>query len=300
VTPGESAGSAGPSRDSAGPERVTYLDLLKNNRNNRPLNRGRNCARITLRGTDLRPHMSEKAIRYQRLNCNCWDCPFCGPKKQRLYREAIGLWAKNLGLNRFITLTLDPKKFLPGISYLDFQELHDDDPEKQRLKKLSAEYLRRCFSKLRVYLGREYGTSIKYICVLELHKSGMPHLHLLVDRYIPIEWLRKSWTHVGGGFEIKIKRVQVRSAAAYISKYLSKQLRMKVPPRTRRITTSRSIRLFPVTAGPKYLDWEMQKQSIWEAWDWKVEVGGNRVISVDVDKDGFLESFSIVARESPP
>jgi hypothetical protein len=255
---------------------------------------------MTLQGIDLRNGALEKAIRYQRLNCNCWDCSYCGPRKQRLYREAIGSWAAHHGLNRFITLTLDPKKFLPDVTYLEFQELHDDDCEKQRLKKLAAEHLRRCFSKLRVYLGREYGTSIKYICVLELHKSGMPHLHLLIDRYIRINWLRRTWTCVGGGFEVKIKYVQVRSAAAYISKYLSKQLSMKVPPRTRRITTSRSIKLFPIAAGPKYFHWQLQKQSIWEAWDWKVEIGENQVVSADVDKEGFLETFSIAAETSPP
>lgn len=193
----------------------TSLDCsLESNRNKRPLNRRRNCGRFSLRGIDLRNGLVEKSDRYWRVNCNCWDCSYCGPRKQKLLRQAIGRWAEALQLKRFVTLTLNPAVFLPrGMPYAEFRELHDDDPEKQRLKKLAIQHARKCFNKLRVYLGRKYGTSISFICVLELHKSGLPHLHLLVDRYIPIEWIRAAWQNIGGGFEVKIKRVEMRNAA---------------------------------------------------------------------------------------
>lgn len=288
--------SSGIALSSGNAEVLTSLDYITNNRNNRPQNRRRNCGRFSLRGIDLRNGAAE--TRYHRVNCNCWDCSYCGPRKQKLYRRAIGAWAENLELTRFVTLTLDPKKFLPGISYADFRELHNDDPEKQRLKKLAAQHLRQSFNKLRVYLGRKYGKSIRFICVLELHESGMPHLHLLVDRYIPLEWLRSSWQKVGGGHQVAIRKVHVRNAAAYISKYLSKQLQMQVPARTRRITTSRSIRLLAVPQCPKYIEWKMLKQNIWDLSE-SAEMSTNRLLSVEFDPEGFLDIFAVEAH-SPP
>lgn len=252
-----------------------------------------------MKGIDLRAPNSESQTRYFRVNCNCWDCSYCGPKKMKRYLWAIGEKAKELGLNRFLTLTLDPSKFLPGISFADFRELHDDDYEKQKLKRIAIAYLRACFNKLRVYLGREYGSAIKYVCVIEFHQSGMPHLHLLVDRYIPIEWIRKSWRKLGGGYQVRIEAVEVRSGAAYISKYLAKQMQSNVPARMRRITTSRSIRLLSRRLGPKHFAWQFQKQAIWTALDFyggPSETGESRILSIDFDPENILEGFAVSNR----
>lgn len=288
----------------SGAERVSSLAYTSLNRNNRPIGRGRNCARFSLRGIDLRTPGPDKGTIYRRLNCNRWDCSYCGPRKQKLYRRAIGCWAESLQLQRFLTLTLDPEKFLPGISFAEFLELHDDDEEKQRLKKLAVKHLRQCFDKLRVYLGRKYGAGIRYICVLEFHESGMPHLHLLVDRYIPVGWIRVTWQKAGGGHHVWIEQVAVRRCAAYISKYLGKQLTMRVPHRTRRITCSRSIQLLAPLAGPKHRQWELLKQNIWTLWEMLAEILPGeqrdlfRVLGSGADEQGYLEWFSLV--DSPP
>lgn len=266
-------------------------DFIKSNRNKRPRNRKRGCGRFSLKGIDLREGISGRGEQYARLNCNCWDCSYCGPRKQRMLREAIGRWAEWLDLKRFLTLTMNPEVFLPeDMTYAEFKELHDDDCEKERLKPIAIRKLRDSFNKLRVYLGRRYG-AIDFICILELHESGMPHLHLLVDRYIPVEWLRESWQSVGGGFEIKIKEVPVRKASIYVSKYLSKKATTKLPFGCRRITTSRSIKLLSMASKPQHILWKMEKRTIWDSLEWS-EAQNRNVSNIANDSEGFLEKFT--------
>jgi hypothetical protein len=152
--------------------------------------------------------------RYFRLNCKCWDCGYCGPRRVRRYRKAIGLWAAKRGLNRFVTLTLDPKK------------LNGED---------STKYLKRTWAKLRSLLHRKYGKALPYICVLEYQKNGYAHLHILLNRRIEIDWLREKWQAVGGGWNVWIKLVKVRRTVNYVSKYLSKDLILSAPKGSRRL-----------------------------------------------------------------
>ena len=95
------------------------LSSLVSNKNNRytqqPQGRGKYCARWTLKGVDLRTPVFENTFkRYLRVNCNCWDCSYCGPIKAKRYKAAIRQNAETYGLNKFLTLTLDPKKIPEG------------------------------------------------------------------------------------------------------------------------------------------------------------------------------------------
>src|SRR5215471_10400277 len=105
------------------------LDPFKNNRNTIS-GRNRNCGRFTLQGTSLLGGQ----VLYHRLNCKCWDCRHCGPKKAGLYKHAIRRCAEELRLQRFLTLTLDPTK----------------------VKGEPVRYLRHSFNKLRTYLYRKH------------------------------------------------------------------------------------------------------------------------------------------------
>ena len=106
-------------------------------------------------------------------------------------------------------------------------------------------YLRKVFNKFREYLRRKYGTAPKFICVVELTQAGVPHLHILFDRYLPQAWISNVWSRLGGGRIVFIKRVTVLNVAKYLSKYLTKELLLSAPKGTRRITTARGIKLFP-------------------------------------------------------
>jgi hypothetical protein len=90
-------------------QRVSSLDEVQNNRNtyesifvNTASGRGKSCGRFTIVG------IVDGVQRFIRLDCKCWDCKYCGPKKARRYKNAIRDTAEAHKLCRFLTLTLDP------------------------------------------------------------------------------------------------------------------------------------------------------------------------------------------------
>lgn len=224
----------------------------------------RRCGHMTMRGSN-----SNETI-YARLDCKCWDCPKCGPRKAGRYKHAIRRVAEQLKLNRFLTLTLDPKKLPSGV-----------DPVK---------HLRDSFSKFRTYLRRKYGERIHYICVLEFQKNGMPHLHILVDRYIPQSWIKSAWSTLGGGEHVDIRQVDLHRVSRYLSKYLTKDLLLDAPARARRVTVSRGITLNPKRA--KEHTWERLKTTISHLFS----VFRNIARDVVLDNDNQIQSFSVPVR----
>ena len=201
-----------------------------------------------------------------RVNCKTWGCALCGPRKAKLYKWAIRQLAEQEELRRFLTLTLDPAKIA-------------GEP---------VRYLRRVFNKFRIYLRRKYGVSVKYIAVLEFHKSGVPHLHLLVDRFIPWNWITDSWSALGGGRIVLIKYVDVHRISRYLSKYLTKELLLSAPKRSRRVTTSRSLHLLEKKVRDS--KWVLLKSSIFYLYSRLRHFADE----IQLDSDGFLESFACV------
>lgn len=162
---------------------------------------------------------------YLRSDCKRVECESCGPIRARKYRKAIGEIAEEKKLTRFMTLTLDPKKLEPGEE--------------------SISYIRDCFAKFRVYLGRRFGSSISFIAVVELQKNGNAHLHILIGKYIDKAWISRSWSSVGGGHIVDIRLVDIHRIRAYLTKYITKPILSSVPARKKRISTSRDIKLNP-------------------------------------------------------
>lgn len=56
----------------------------------------------------------------------------------------------------------------------------------------------RTFDRFMKRVKRVY-PKIKYARALEIHQSGFPHLHVIVNSYIPVAFLQISWKEVGGG-----------------------------------------------------------------------------------------------------
>lgn len=123
-----------------------------------------------------------------------------------------------------MTLTLDPKKLPPNCETVSF--------------------IRHSWAEFRVYLQRQFHRPVKFIAILEFQKNGRAHLHVLIDRYIDDHWISEQWQAVGGGKVVDIRFVDIHRISAYLSKYLTKDLMLICPPRKRRITTCRAIRLF--------------------------------------------------------
>ena len=260
---------------SAATQRGSSLVLNQSNRYENVVNelrargRKRYCGARTLRGRSL-DGQGEKAVR---LDCKTWDCAYCGPRKAWRYKQAIRVIAERHSLTRFLTLTLDPSKI-------------EGDP---------VRYLRRVFNKFRVSLLRKFGCSVTYIAILEFHKSGIPHLHVLIDRFILQRWISESWSALGGGGIVDIRFVDVHRISHYLAKYLTKELLMSAPLRSRRVTTSRSIQLLEKTASDT--TWVMDERSIFHLFS----IFESFAQDVQVDCDGFLFSFVLpLGTDTPP
>jgi hypothetical protein len=256
-------------------QRSSYLVLNQSNRYDvaikelQAIGRCKCCGARTLRGFTL-DGKSEKLIR---LNCKTWACAYCGPRKAWRYKQAIRVIAERHSLTRFLTLTLDPSKI-------------EGDP---------VRYLRRVFNKFRVSLLRKFKCTVTYIAILEFHKSGIPHLHVLIDRFVRQQWISESWSALGGGGIVDIRHVDVHRISHYLAKYLTKELLMSAPLRSRRVTTLRSIHLLEKTASDT--TWVMDERSIFHLFS----IFESFAQDVQVDCDGFLFSFSLpVGTDTPP
>jgi hypothetical protein len=244
--------------------RFTSLDPIQINRN-KQLGRGKHCGRFSVRGQAP----GARETRFHRVNCKSWNCSRCGPLRAKRYKYAIRSVAEAMRLQRFLTLTLDPKKI-------------EGDP---------IRYLNDAFAKLRVYLQREFGVAPRYIRILEFQENGNPHFHILIDRYIDLEWIRRAWVAVGGGFMVDIRLVDVHRVSRYLSKYLTKELLMSAPLRCRRVTTSRGIKL--LEKKPSDTRWTLIKVSITRLLD----VYGRAVSAVSLDDDQMVESFTAILND---
>ena len=257
------------------------LDSITNNRHTcfdyyaRPVGRGKYCGRYSIRGIDPKTGR----LVHRRVNCGSWTCAYCGTRKARLAKHRIREAAGKFGLCYFWTLTLAPR---------------EATCPQERVR-----HLRRVFNKFREYLTRKHGIALNYICILEFTQRGIPHLHVLFDTYIPHAWVSATWDRLGGGRIVFVKRVTVSNVARYLSKYLTKELILTAPKGARRITTSRSIRLFPKFASG--IVWAFLRDSIWSlltahrANTYAAQQDLLRRTMLYSDEEGFLKCFEIVS-----
>lgn len=135
------------------------------------------------------------------LPCNAWTCPDCAPKrKARLTAEAIGGRP-----HTFLTLTTRRRK--------------DADPNVAALEMSRAWRLLRLRIMRKMKLAR-----LPFLAVIEAHKSGWPHLHILLRApFIPWKWLRAQWLDITGSTGVEIEAIKSkRKVAHYCAKYCSK------------------------------------------------------------------------------
>jgi len=137
-------------------------------------------------------------IHHKPNNCNSWDCPECRKKKAYTLRSRIqaGIVRQNW---RLLTLTLDPKVI----------SLPDSLTQLSRLWDIFSKAAKRRFPNL------------QYIKVVEFHKSGYPHLHIILNQYIPKALVRHLWSSRGGGEIVDIRAIKGKQIANYVSNYLS-------------------------------------------------------------------------------
>lgn len=186
---------------------------------------------------------------YMCLFCRSYRCNRCRGSKLKKVRSRIAQIASEKQLNRMATLTLDRKRI----------------PRDVR----SDRYIRECWRKMRVLLGRKFGASLDFVGVLEFQKNGMAHLHILLGRYVPQAWLSEAWQSIGGGQIVDIRFVDIYRVTSYLVCYLSgkkvEHTLSLLPLRARIFTTSRSIIL-----------WGKKKSSGW--WLCRVDLSELREV----------------------
>ena len=211
------------------PEPPSGFNYTEHNRNSPSKvpkrSRGRYCGAWTMiEQRDGRYH-------HHRSRCKSYRCGLCGPRKIRRVRKSIVRHAVEHRLQRFLTLTLDPKKFPPG---LDLNS--------------KIRYLRDCWSKMRIYIRRKLGKSMQFIAVMELQGNGNPHLHALIGSFLDKRWITTAWQALGGGSFTRIEFADIHRVAAYVSKYISDDdALVDFPNGVRRFSTSRGLSLFERT-----------------------------------------------------
>lgn len=243
---------------------LASLDKKKNNRDT-PYDpyRASRCGRLSLRG--INPSTPDLA-KFVRVTCKCWDCPACSKNKANRYRKAIAELAESHRLNILLTLTLDPGK------------LNGKD---------STRHINEVFAYFRTYLKRKLGHSPKYIRVLEYQKNGRAHLHVLLGKHVQQRWVSEAWAALGGGKVVDIRRVSMRKVSHYLSKYLTKEMILSAPKRSRRVTTSRGITLNPKKQSPD--TWTLIRIPI----DVLYRIHWKAAEDITRDKEGNVASFDV-------
>lgn len=158
---------------------------------------------------------------------------------------------------RFVTLTIDPSSprwqaFFDrqggpeGVREAGGRILTDRSAASQA----SIRYLAESWNRLRTRLVAEWGTEVAFFRGVELHKSGIAHMHVLIALDSLEAWLGRYGQFqafaVAAGFGRKVDIQQVRSpqeAARYVGKaavaYTAKGEAQPMPRYTRRAAWSR-------------------------------------------------------------
>jgi len=172
------------------------------------------------------------------FRCDSWDCYCCSHRmRMNLIEELERLVEERPELRRFLTLTLDPDK-APATT----EEQH--------------QYLTDRFNALRTELNDRYD-GLSYVWVREEGENDNPHLHLIVDRYLPQDELSAISKRVGLGEVVDIRRVNARNMAKYLTKYLTKGSMASLPKGSRRYGSSADINLSVRGGGGDGRDWEL-------------------------------------------
>lgn len=240
------------------------------------------------------------------LPCRTWRCPDCA----RRLRAGVMRLAASGSPNRMLTLTCSP--------------LAEPDPN------LARDLLHKAWRTLRLTIARELvkptdsrwrntapsrghegqpggnlrqparpsgsPPALPYFAVVERHKSGRPHLHILLrSEYIPQRWLSRQMQRLASSPVCDIRKVNgTKQAAAYVAKYIG-----KAPARfghsraywyTRNWLTT--IVSDPEETAPQKL-WFSVRPRLWQ--ETIEEIGRSRPI-IDLSPDGW---FSIRPRSLP-
>jgi hypothetical protein len=135
-----------------------------------------------------------------RIPCKKWDCPVCSKVLRNKLLDDVNMFFYGEHV-RFMTLT-------------------------ERSTAKNKENIMKHYRRLMDNLRQEY-KGLKVFWVKEFTKRGVRHLHVALNTYIPQSRIKQLWIKAteGQSYIVHIEDTcEVRNAAAYMMKYMTKQL----------------------------------------------------------------------------
>lgn len=149
----------------------------------------------------VKPDGSQGAI--TPVRCKRWSCEVC----REVNRRKVIHKALSGHPTAMLTLTVSSKNY--------------ETPDE------AAFDLKRGLVALRKRIRRKWPNErLPFLAVFEQHKSGWPHMHLVIRAsFISIWWLRKAWEEITGSWNVNITSLRGSTKrAAYVCKYIGKDL----------------------------------------------------------------------------
>ncbi|QDU58326.1 rolling circle replication-associated protein [Aeoliella mucimassa] len=153
--------------------------------------------------------MNEKPNGFHVIGCGCksFFCPECctgrGWALRHKLMAAVQRWQASRPI--MVTCTVDPRNF--------------DGPEQAFDYVREKGLISRMVRELRRLYGEEVG---HYFAVLELHESGWPHWHVLIDAdFIPHDSVERAWNAAGPareGHRFRMGMVKITKPRGFVSK----------------------------------------------------------------------------------
>ncbi len=172
----------------------------------------------------------------------------CGKEKLdlRLVMAHFDNWMEKYHLGKFVRLTKDNEylfircvnrfmedykrelwKKMKLLQYISWDLKIDLTLDPKRFMRLEDELvlIGKAWAKLRAWLLKRYGR-FEFLCVLEVQKSGRPHLHVLISGfpYVSHSELSDIWQKYGGGY-VWVRAINSDvNALWYVLKYVNKTI----------------------------------------------------------------------------
>lgn len=142
-------------------------------------------------------------FRFLPVRCKCWTCPHCCKVNAWQLEQKLAQGKPST----FITLTCKPS--------------NTETPKE------SHDRCRGKIAKLFAALRQKHG-AIEYACILETHKNGFPHWHILARcSYIPQQEIKTLWEKLTGNSIVSIEKIRhQRQMGKYLVKYCGKEMQL--------------------------------------------------------------------------
>lgn len=169
------------------------------------------------------------------LEAPCRRCPACRRARQNLWTARAKAELGSASRTWFATLTVAPSAFTILLARARVRAKsrgydYDAEPSDRRFTLLVGE-LQRDVTRYLKRVRKSSGAKLRYMLVVEQHKSGLPHMHGLVHEVhadLPVRKsvLRDQWDL--GFTKWKLVDASHGRTAHYVCKYLSKDAQARV------------------------------------------------------------------------